>query len=149
MGCTVKSACDKALQDVVEELSGQGQRMMSVDVEMHSRRLEQSRSRNLVEAPLAADTLSDFPDKVGVVERHLEDGPGESSIAGCNCNCSHFGLLLRSRGILAGKNRKTATTPGRTVERSWKMTLHAVEVAGSEGHRGVEHQRSSCMKLVG
>lgn len=149
--CTGKNACDKALQAAGEELSGWARRMMSVvDVEMHSRPLEQSRSRNLAEAPLVADSQSDSLDKPVVVGQSSEDGLGESSTAdyNCNCNCSHFGLLRSSRGIHCGKNRKPAMTAGRIGWHNWKMKPHAVEVVASEGDRWVVHQRGSCMKQV-
>lgn len=133
----------------MEELSGLGQRMMSVvDVEMHSRRLEQSHSRNLAEAPLVADSQSDSLDKPVVHVRSSEDGPGESSIADCNCNYSRFGLPLSSRGIRADKNQKIVTTAGRTVGRNWKRKPHVVGVVGSEGDRWAVLQRSSYMRLV-
>lgn len=133
----------------MEELSGLGQIMRSVvGVAMHSRLLEQSRSRNLAEAPLVVDSQSDSHDKPVVLGRSSEDEPGESSIADCSCNYYHFGLVLSSRGIRADKNRKTATTAGRTEVRNSKRKPHAVGVVGSEGDRWVVHQRSSCMRLV-
>ena len=115
---------------------------------MHSRQLEQSRSRNLAEAPLVADSQSDSLDRLVAVGQSSGDGPGESSTADYNCKRSHFGLVLSNPGIRADKNRKTATTAGRIVGGNWKMKLHVVEVVGSEGGKWVVHQRSSCMRLV-
>ena len=86
-----------------------------VDVKVHSQQLEQSHSRNLAEAQLVAGNQSGCLDKPVAVGQSLGVGLGESSIADCNCNCSHFGPLLSSHGIRADKNRKTATTAGRTV----------------------------------
>ena len=145
----MKNACDKAWSGAGEALSGLAQRMMSVvDVEMHSRQLEQSRSRNPAEAPLVADNQSDSLDKHVVVGQSLEGGPGESSIADCNCNCSHFGPFLSSRGNPAGKIRMPATTAARTARRNSKMKPHAAELVGSEGGRRVVHPQSNCMKPV-